>query len=518
MHALLVVGVVLFSAPIASASSTFTWSGGATKTARGWSNATNWEAGAIPSSSEPVALEFPMLTSANCTSSPPTDTCYESENDVSGLDVESLHVEDSQTYVIAGKPIALGSGGLTAAPATDTTEQIGSILAMPIALGVGQTWNIAGQSGDKAINGNQFVLFEEVSGASYPLDVKLSEGGGLVLANEDEVGHLSLEGAEAGRPGIFNGVAELYGAQLNVSDHEPVSFKHLFVSGAGATGPLTTEAAEVFVEPGEKKAEHLEVQSATLDSASQLAFAVTEAFGSEAGRAYAQLSSTGPVDINDAELAVVAEDSCQPLWPGRTYTFVTSTGNITGSFGNAGEGAEIPVEFPKGCKIAQTLQIHYERSGPTQTVTGIVIAGATSTTTLTSSPAQPVTNQSVTLTATVQASAETPSGKVEFDDGGQPISDCHAPALVATGSSYTATCQLSVLAPESPLQLSAAFVPGPGVNMKGSIATDDLVVGPAPTSTSLLVSPSTSPVNQSVAYIATVTTSDEGAALPSGTV
>ncbi|HXC23635.1 MAG TPA: hypothetical protein VNU28_03535, partial [Solirubrobacteraceae bacterium] len=193
LHVLLVVGAVLVGAPVASASSTLKWSGEAAKTSRGWDNASNWEAGVIPSSSEPVALEFPTLTSANCTSSPPTDTCYESENDVNGLDVESLQVEDSQTYLIAGKQIALGGGGLTVAPTTKTTAQTGSILAMPIALGVAQTWNIAGQNGDKAIDGNQFVLLEEVSGAGHSLNVKLSEGGGLVLANEDELGSLSLE-------------------------------------------------------------------------------------------------------------------------------------------------------------------------------------------------------------------------------------------------------------------------------------------------------------------------------------
>jgi hypothetical protein len=132
---MVLTGVVLLGAPVAIASSTFKWSGGDTKTSRRWSDSSNWEGGATPSSSEPVALEFPMLTSASCTVALPTDTCYESETNVNGLSVEALYVEDSQTYLIAGKPITLGSGGLAAAPATNTTEQIGSILTMPIALG-----------------------------------------------------------------------------------------------------------------------------------------------------------------------------------------------------------------------------------------------------------------------------------------------------------------------------------------------------------------------------------------------
>jgi hypothetical protein len=117
-----------------------------------------------------------------------------------------------------------------------------------------------------------------------PLNISLSDGGGLVLVNEDEVGPLSFEGADSNRGGILNGVVELFGAQLNASDHESVNFNHVFVVGTGAIGPLTTNAAEIVVEPGEKQAERLEVQSATLDPKSTLTFAVTETFGTVAGR------------------------------------------------------------------------------------------------------------------------------------------------------------------------------------------------------------------------------------------
>src|ERR1700734_1354939 len=130
----LVSAVLLVSVPAALASTTFKWSGGAAKASRGWANSGNWEGGLVPSSLESMVLEFPQLTSSDCTASPPLDTCYESENNVSGLDVESMQVEDSQTYVIAGEPITLGSGGLNVAPATNTTEQIGSVMAMPVTL------------------------------------------------------------------------------------------------------------------------------------------------------------------------------------------------------------------------------------------------------------------------------------------------------------------------------------------------------------------------------------------------
>jgi hypothetical protein len=510
---------VLLIAPAADAASTFRWSGGAGLDSRGWTDTANWEAGVIPSSSEPVALEFPRLTSASCTSSPPTDTCYESENDVSGLNVESMQVEDSQTYVIEGDPITLGGGGLTAAPATNTTKQIGSILSLPIALGASQTWNIAGQSGDNAIDNNQLVLLEEVTG-SHPLNVGLSEGGGLVLVNEEEVGPLSFEGANLSWGGVLNGVVELYGAQLNVSDREPVSFNHVFVIGTGAIGPLTTDAAEVVVETGIKKAERLEVQSATLDPQSRLTFSIKGA-GSEAGLDYGQLTSTGTVELNNAELAVTHTGSCEALPRDQVYTLLTTTGALTGSFGNAGEGAEVPVKFAKGCTLAQTLHVEYHRTGDTQSVTATVVPGETSTTSTTSleaSPAAPITNQKVTLTAVVQASSGTPSGIVEFDDDGNLISNCANEPVAGGGSGDTATCNTSFTASKSPEHLSAVFMPQPGLNLGGSSATDNLTVARAPTTTALGVSTSVASVNQSVTYQAVVSTSAQGLVSPTGTV
>jgi hypothetical protein len=501
----------------AVAAPTFKWSGGANAGFYGWANTSNWEGGTAPSSSEAVALEFPRLTSLSCTSAPPTDSCYESENNITGLNVESMQVEDSQTYVIEGEQITLGSGGLTAAPATNTTEQIGSIIAMPIALGAPQTWNIVGQSGDGAIDGNQLVFFEEVSGASRPLNMKMSEGGGLVLVNESEVGPLSLEGADSNRAGILNGVVELYGAQLNSSDNEPVSFNHIFVVGTGATGPLTTNAAEIILEPGENHVERLEVQSATLDPESDLVF-TTKGAGETPGLDYAQLTSTGTLDLKGAELEVAVAKVCKVLQPGTQYTLVTSAGPILGSFGNAGEGGEIPVRFPKGCTIAQTLHIEYHRSASTQTVTATVVAGSNSTTALKASPTAPITNQNVTLTATVTTSGETPSGTVQFEDDGSPIPTCASEPLLNGGSGYTATCHTSFAAAGSPRHLSAEFNPEPGLNLEGSSATDDLPIGQGSTTTVLQASPLTAVAGQSVTYTATVSTPATGPVLPGGTV
>ncbi len=509
----LVCAVLLVSVPVASASTTFKWSGMAAQGSSGWANAQNWEGNSTPSSLEPVTLEFPQLSSPACTASPQVDTCYESENNLSGLDVESLDVEDSEPYVIAGEPITLGGGGINVAPATNTTEQTGSIMAMPVKLGAQQTWNIAGQSSDTAIDGNQFVLLEEVSGSNQPLNVNLSDGGGLVLVNEDEVGPLSFEGANSSRSGVLNGVVELLGAQLNALDHQPVSLNHIFMIGTGATGPLTTDSASIVVVPGEEKVERLEVQDATFDAGSRLTLAVTST-GTEAGREYAQLTSSGLVNLEGAELAVEAEDSCKALQAGTTYNFVTSAVGITGSFGNAGEGDEIPVTFPKGCTINQTLKIEYQRSDGTQTVTGTVIPGNGSTTRLEVSPAAPTTNEKVTLQAIVSSGgSESPSGTVQFASDGNLIAAC-ADEPVTSGD--VATCHTSFAA-AGPHQLSAVFTPEPSVNMRGSSVTQGLTVGRAPTITILQLA-SDAYINESVNYTATVAPSVNGPIPPSETV
>ncbi|MGA9314019.1 MAG: Ig-like domain-containing protein [Solirubrobacteraceae bacterium] len=433
---------------------------------------------------------------------------------MSGLDVESMQVEDSQTYVIAGEPITLGSGGLNVAPATNTTEQTGSIMAMPVTLGAPQTWRVAGQSSDTAINGNQFVLLEEVSGAAQPLNVSLSDGGGLVLVNEDEVGPLSFEGADPSREGILNGVVDLLGAELNASDHEPVSFNHVFAIGTGAMGPLTTHAASIAVEPDEKKAERLEVQGARFDSKSQLTFVITST-GTDAGREYAQFSSSGLVNLEGAELVVAAEDSCKALPVGATYNFVTSSGDITGSFGNAGESEEIPVTFPKGCAIEEGLQINYERNGAIQTVTGTVMASTASTTRLEVSPATPTTNEIVTVSAIVSANGgKRPFGKVQFFGGDAA---CKSEPVTKIAVGYGATCRTSFVGGGSPDQLSAVFTPEPGTDVRGSSAVMDITVSPAPT-TALLQLISEVFVNQSVTYTATISTPVSGPTLLGGTV
>src|SRR5262249_2181424 len=69
--------------------------------------------------------------------------------------------------------------------------------------------------------------------------------------------------------------------------------------------------------------------------------------------------------------------SCPTLTPGETFTLISTSGSLAGSFANAPEeGPETPVSFAKACTgSAQTVRIRYHREGVTRTVTATVEAG-----------------------------------------------------------------------------------------------------------------------------------------------
>jgi Bacterial Ig-like domain (group 3) len=502
----------------------FTWTGASASSAN-WSSAANWEGGLAPSSSTTVEkLDFPQLPS-ECSAEPPAHACYESVNDLAGVTAESMQIDDGEYYGIFGEPITLGAGGLSASPAATTSELTLAVVFTPLVLDSAQTWHIAG-AGRNRIAENQLYLGEPVTGGSGDkLNVEMSSGGALDVGGEVEAGPVAVEGAAPGEPGAVNGVVGLFGGTINASDGEPVSVSHVFFWGAGAVGPLTSTGAELDVVSGEASWEGtLAAAGATFDSESWVGFEITGASGT-AGGDYSHLVSSGAVALGNSELAVrVAppgeKKSCPSLTIGRKYTLVTTTAGLSGVFGNApASGDEIPITFAKACtEVEQTLRIEYNRSGGTQTITATVV-GPTSSTKLSALPTNPVTNQSVTLTATVEASVGSPAGRVEFRDGAAGIPGCSSDAVAQTGASYAATCQTSFAASGSPVDLSAVFTPNQGVNLEGSTsAPEALTVGQGTTTTALRVSNAAPLAGAGVTYTATVTPGINGPTGPSGSV
>jgi hypothetical protein len=138
-----------------------------------------------------------------------------------------------------------------------------------------------------------------------------------------------------------------------------------------------------------------------------------------------------------------------------------------------------------------------------------------SLTSLAATPTSAVTNQTVTLTATVSGASGAPSGTVSFNNNGAAIAGCASRPV----ASSTATCQTSFTAASSPEALTAAFTPsgnsGPQASTSPAVS---LAVARDASVSGLSVSTASPPLGSSVTYTATVTPTHAGGAQPSGVV
>jgi Bacterial Ig-like domain (group 3) len=507
----LMLGLELCAVQSAAAATSFQWTGTGAQSNPNWSSAGNWASDTAPAPSSTVeALDFPPVSGSACEQS---GFCL-SHNDLTGLTVESMQIDDATDYGIYGEEITLGSGGLTAAASTVTSEPTLAELELPIALSAAQNWSIGGK--DEAPI-NDLLVDGGVNGSpTDALSVGISGLGEIDFASDNEVGPFEAHGTEPSLPGILNGVLGLYGGGLNASDGEPVTLKNLFFYGAGSVGALSTEDAEMYLAIGgapDAPEGILEAVSATFDSASHISFEIAGS-GTTPGSDYSQLLVHGSTQLAGANLVVHRTESCIPLPPGRTYTLVSASGSLSGSFGNAAEGAEIPLKFGSKCSnVSQLLRLAYARGGATQTVTATVVAGPTSTTRLSSSSQVPLTNQAVTLTATVEAQQGTPSGTVEFRDGGTPIGGCASQPL----SAGSAACRTAFAAGASPASLTASFTPAANLNLRGSESEpEELTIGLDGSSTTLQATNTNPSLGASETYTATVRALDNGPSSPTG--
>jgi hypothetical protein len=366
-----VVGSLAFEASARAVPST--WSG-QSQLSPEWADAGNWEGGLVPPL-EASALIFPKL-GGECASAKPKATCYISQNKAIGRRAKALRLDDADGYVILGEEMTLGEGGLTAY-APESSFEIGDLLALPLQLNAAQTWRLEG-------NGRPLKSWVEVAGpvagVSHPLAVELGNQASLFLAGSTEVGALAVRGVDASASaGASNGALHLE-EDLNSSDLNPVSLSHVLVTGSATVGPLSTSSAELEVGHGSRPTGAISVASATLDPASRVALKIAGA-PMKAGQDYSQLSSQGAVSLNGATLALSSipperSQECPTLDVGATYTLVSTTGPLSGTFGNAPEGSQVPVSTA-GCghHPEQQLQIAYHL-GAVSTVTGAVLEDA----------------------------------------------------------------------------------------------------------------------------------------------
>ncbi|MGO9954988.1 MAG: Ig-like domain-containing protein [Solirubrobacteraceae bacterium] len=144
----------------------------------------------------------------------------------------------------------------------------------------------------------------------------------------------------------------------------------------------------------------------------------------------------------------------------------------------------------------------------------------TSTTTLIASPAAAVTDQPITLIATVTSAGPSspPSGSLDLRSDGADIPGCTGLAVQAAAQSATVTCQTAFLS--GSYALTASFSPSTGsVLSASSSAATTLTVGIAPSTTSLVVA-SEVDYDTPTTYTAIVSAPEGSVQLlgPSGTV
>jgi hypothetical protein len=525
----------LLSAATAVGAAPFTWSGQATPA--NWSQATNWAGSAAPSGSVGT-LTFPALSSTACTSRPQTATCYQSTNDQSGLTAAGISIDDGAGYDVTGNGITLGPSGIVAAPSTGDPAAPNdrfSVVDLPITLGGAQSWSITGGSPNQ-----QLLALGTVSDANDdPFAVELEDNGGLTL-QDAEVGPVDVVGEGAAPDGViklgyFDQSGNVVAGSLNATNGNPVSI----TSGAGifaidgTIAPLTLTDGLIQVGQADHAGTLTVDGSATLDQNSALVTFINEP-GTTSGSDYSELTTSGTVDLGDSTLAledgeIPGSNACELLTPGQVDTLVTATGGLTGLFSGIPDGQTISLGCPGSGGTPPTAMINYTATTVTATVVTAGMPGAATTTTLSAMPSTSlVTNEPVTLTATVSSNSATPDGTVEFYDdvGGAttPITGCEAQPVSevqpvpASGPSYTATCQTSFAASQPP-NLSAAFLPADGSSVAASTTSGlTLSIAPAATTTAVTIAPTQIGNGQQTLMSATVTPSQTGATVPSGTV
>jgi hypothetical protein len=347
-----------------AAAANFTWTGsGALGEGSKWSNPANWE-GVAPAGAVGT-LTFPTLANPACTPTPPSATCYQGSNDLTGLSVEGISIDDGVGYILGGNAISLGAGGLNA----NTTVSIGRAadLSMPITLTAPQTWTISG--GEHGLG--QVGFSGVVSGAGQALTVNLPTQTFFGVNADFEVGPITIKGS--GSSSSASGVVTVGDAvgSLNSADASPVSI----TGGAGlagfggSIGPLTMSRGQLQVgDPAAPSGTFSVVGSLGLES-TELSTFVSQP-GGVAGTDYSQLNVTGNVQLINARLRISSETTtCPTLAAGESISVLTVAGTLTGEFAGIPDGGFVHLSCSSSPTTSISLRITYGPHGVTATAT-----------------------------------------------------------------------------------------------------------------------------------------------------
>ncbi|HLG92314.1 MAG TPA: Ig-like domain-containing protein, partial [Acidimicrobiales bacterium] len=247
------------------------------------------------------------------------------------------------------------------------------------------------------------------------------------------------------------------------------------------------------------------------------------------GTSWSVVSSPDANTTGDNVLSSVAVDTASDVWAVGYYNAGTSTSPVyqtliehydgtSWSVVSSPDTSSSATNVLSGVAVASAASawtVGHAESGTGSSAFAQTLTETTalsSTTTLASSANPSVTGQSVTYTATVAGSGPTPTGTVQFLDGGTPIGGCSSVAL--SGSS--ASCQVTYPGVGSH---SVVAVYGGDSNYLGSTSSPvSQVVNQDSTTTSLSSSANPVAPSTNVTYTAKVTANSPGGGTPTGTV
>lgn len=370
--AALIAGATLMGTAAAAGATDYTWTGASTTSA--WGTGANWAGGLSPTGTV-GSLIFPQLTSAGCTASPPTDTCYRSSDYLSGLGANAISIDDNEPYVIdGGYPIALGAGGLTATPDSSTAlPSAPPAISLPIQLTAPQTWSIDGgaQQADGLTIDNGEVTGNE------PLTVDFSNEGTLQMSAQ--VGPLTASGAGTLIPAEGSGFGWINNNGSTVTLQNGAG---LFVPYAPSyVGALSVTGGDVLVGQGFAPDGVLAVLGAmTFGAGSDLGFFIDQT-GTAPATDYSWLTATGNISLTGATLDLAqganSNGNCIDLNPGDVDTLIaTSGGTVTGTFTGVPDGGTVTlINQCDNSTQSATAVIHYAATSVTATIASAGNAG-----------------------------------------------------------------------------------------------------------------------------------------------
>jgi autotransporter-associated beta strand protein len=444
------------------APATHTWTGAASTL---WSNAANWTGGS-PAGDTDAMLVFPA-GAMNLTNS----------NDLSGLTITSISFTGSDNYTISGIGITLNAGGIMLGTGATTGTDV---IDLTITLGAAQTWTVTNPSRTLQVN-------TVISGPATAALTKDGMGELLLTADNTYTGTTTVAAGSL----LINGTQP--GSNVLVDSGATLG-------GSGAVGTLTTSGE---ISPGGPGPGILRSGNAVFNTGSSL---VVQFLGTTPGIGFGELSVNGTTDLSGSPSLTVTLGSFVPS-VGSTFTPLTSTGAITGTFSGLPNNSTLTVG-------GRMFTVTYQAGAVVLTV------GTENTqTTLTSSANPSAFGQAVTFTATVTSMISLPmlipTGTVTFMDGTTTLGTA---TLSSTG---IATFTTSTTTPLSAGTHTITAVYGGDTNFTASTSAPlTQTVSAAASTTMITLSSSANPsvFGQPVTFTATVTAVAPATGTPTGTV